>query len=106
MGCNVRVVGVRDLDGKFKDMVALKNLCDKTKASYPKELINYFEAAIEEHGTDDLEDLDDEGMQEIMAGMEIPDDATEGDPDYDDGMFIDLSKLPKDIKKLRVYMSC
>ncbi len=106
MGCSVFAVGIRDLDGRFKDMVALKLMCDKTKTSYPKELLAYFEDAIEEHGTDELEDLEEETMERIMKEVNIPDEACEGDVDTDDGMLIELSKLPDDIKTIRVYMSC
>jgi hypothetical protein len=106
MGCHTYAVGIRDLDGKFKDMVDLKLMCDKTKVSYPQELEDYFKKAIKEYGSDDLKYLSEERMTSIMTEMAIPKDARTGDVEYNDGMIIDLSKLPADIKKIRIYMSC
>lgn len=106
MGCDTYAIGIRDLDGKFKDMVDLKLMCDKTKVSYPRELVDYFAPAIKEHGTDELKYLDEKAMESIMTEMQIPKEARTGDVEYKDGMFIDVSKLPKDIKKIRIYMSC
>ena len=104
MGASVRVKGVRDPDGKLGSMILLKEQCDKVGASYPVEMVQYFA------GVDELEFATKEELilkcceHDVVYEMKI-EGLVEGNPDEGDGMIIDLSKLPADIKKLRVYMS-
>lgn len=110
MSVSVHVEGIRDLDGKFKDMVDLKKLCDKQKMSYPKELVAYFAAAIDEHGTDDLEDLSEKSMKKIMATVSLY-ELMKGNSDHYDydsgegGAIIQVKDIPSDVKAIRVYLS-
>ena len=100
---SVSVVGQRDPDGKLADMVALKELCQKNSVTYPDELKEYFK------GTDALEMKDAEGT--IREATEVGlnelkiDGLLDGDVEYGCNMIVDLTKLPDDIKKIRIYVS-
>jgi len=98
MGASTYIVGIRDLDKKFKSMLQLRQSCDKVGATYPKELETYFGDHIV---------LSDEDLPGGMAEVTLSDlkGAIEGDMEYGDGAFIDLTKLPSDIKKIRIYMN-
>ena len=104
MGVSVDVNGVRNADGKLAKMIELRFQCDELGTSYPLELIDYFE------GTDALEyDSSEKMLREMMEvslkyGLNIP-GLLGGDIEYGDGLIIDLTKMPEDIKRLRVYMS-
>lgn len=114
MGCSISVHGVRDLDVDFKEMIAIAKMCKKKNVSLPKEVIEYFEPL--RSGFDSIEDMkniDEKSVGEYMSEVSLTWDLgkkikglTTGDPDCGDGMIIDLSKLPQEIKKLRIYMSC
>jgi len=105
MSVNTYVSGIRNKTARFDDMVDLKMFCDKLTVSYPEELIDYF------NGTDALE-MDDKA-DVIKEALEVSLNydlcgivgLTKGNIDTDDGMIVDLSKLPDDITKLRIYMS-
>lgn len=107
MGASVFISGVREPDGKLGDMLDLLEQCDKLGVKYPPELVDYFkgtevlemkydrEAAIQTATEFDLE----YGPLAKINGL------VEGNVEYGDGATIDLTKLPDDIKKLRIYMS-
>lgn len=48
MGMSSWVVGVRDMDGKFKEMLEMKRLCEEKGFSYPKEVEVYFGGLVRE----------------------------------------------------------
>jgi hypothetical protein len=103
MGVSVYVNGIRAADGRLGEMAALKLQCDSLGISYPVELETYFK------GTDAL-DMD-VAEDIVVAATEMNlkydlriDGLVDGDPEYGDGMVIDLRKLPKDIIQLRVSM--
>jgi len=48
MSMSTSVVGVRDLDGKFAKMLAVKQACDEANVSYPLEVVDYFEGEAHE----------------------------------------------------------
>ena len=48
MSMSTSVVGVRDLDGRFAKMLAVKQACDDAKVGYPKEVVDYFEGEASE----------------------------------------------------------
>lgn len=98
MGCSIGVEGVRDLDGRFAEMMEVKQLCDKRDMSYPKEVQEYFKGYLGES---------DEYIKKGMEAIEIPKAAQrEGSNDYQDFIEIELSKLPEELKVLRFYLSC
>ena len=105
MGVSVFVNGVRSHDGKLGEMADLKVLCDSNEMSYPPELVKYFE------GSDALDMRERSDVIKAATEVSLRYDLrnikglTNGDVDYGNGMIIDLSKLPDDIKKLRIYMS-
>ena len=104
MSVNVYVSAVRDPVESLDKMIALKNSCDELEASYPPQLVKYFE------GTDALRGLTDDGIRKEMHEANIPYDVkieglAEGAIEIGDGMLIDLSKLPAEFKKIRIFMS-
>jgi len=96
MGVDTYIKGLRDLDGKFAEMLKFKKQCDKLKIKYPKEVLNYFEN--EEHGN--LTNYQDEYIQEHMQEVDLGDAVKElNECDYE----IDVKKIPKEVKKIKVY---
>ena len=53
MSMDTYLEGVRDFDGRFKDMMEAKLACDKAQIDYPKDLLKYFE------GDDQMRDNQD-----------------------------------------------
>ena len=105
MSVNVHIYGVRDPDGKLGDMIQLMEQCDKLEIPYPDKLKEYFK------GTEALDmgtsDLAIKAATEVSLGkwgLNI-EGLVDGDVEYGDGMIVDLSKLPEDIKRLRISMS-
>ena len=103
MSVSVFIAGQRDEDGRLRGMANLKTECDRMGLSYPPELIAYFE------GTEALEHDSIDAIvrcaTEVNLKYELKvDGLIEGDPAYGEGAIIDLSKLPTDICRLRVYM--
>ncbi len=111
MSCSVSISGLRDLDGKFKDMCDLKAMCDKQKMSYPKELVDYFcngAADNEDWPIDNAEDIKEMNKEQLELALSSVDisEARTGSSEYNDPTIIDISKLPPDAKYIKVYLSC
>lgn len=99
MSMSVCVVGVRDLDKKFKRMIELKKACETAGVSYHPEVLGFFKNPIKEYGS--LADCSEKLLREAMTEMEIPYD---GDVMQEqDGMRIKLADLPPDVKEIRVF---
>jgi len=95
MGVDLGVKGIRDLDGKFAEMMKIKKLCEKSKISYPIEVQQYFGPSIGE---------DEELITEEMSDIDINGCMKEWGNEYAQGYEIDVKKIPKDVKKIRVYL--
>ncbi len=89
------VVGIQSPDSaKYKKMKAAWDACVAAKINVPDELYHFF-------GEDGPPDDCEEGIV-----VELPEDAvTKYVANMRDGFDIDLSFLPKDIKKIRFYNS-
>ncbi len=92
MGMSTHVVGIRDLDGKFARMLALKKMCEEMETEYPPKVVEYFGDCIE---FDEEDAIRDEMHSVQILGVE------EYRNDYSEGLEVDLSQLPPDIKKIR-----
>ena len=91
MSVTVHVDGLRLADADHKAKVAALKACLAAKIEVPKALEEYFG----DHG---YEDTDGALCVDI-------DKACKGEVAYDDGMLIDLRKLPAGVVHLRVSMS-
>lgn len=107
MSVDVRVACIRDRSaGLLRQMAELKLHCDQLHVSYPHEVKSFFD------GTHALQLSEVEDIVRVAAEIDLKelllvraiDDCTSGDVEYDNGMVIDLVKLPSDVKKLRIYM--
>lgn len=95
MSMSTYVQAFRDFDGNFQKMMDIKNFCESQGVSLPREVEEYFGKY----------SLDDEPyIREQMSEVELPKGCkTEGDDSRVNGRYIeiDVTKLPKDIKKIR-----
>ena len=97
MSVSVSVDGIINVtEGKFKDMLELKASCDKLEVEYPEKMIKFFK----ESGWEDWEEIGKIKGGKIEISMH---NFMKSDNSY--GYTIELSKLPKEVKTLRVYMS-
>jgi hypothetical protein len=97
MGMDTFVVGIRDMDGKFAEMLELKKLCEKSKVSYPKEVAEYFGNLVDE----DVRYIKDE-----MLRVDLDDIAKEyTDGESCTGYEIVVKNIPKEVKVIRFFNS-
>jgi len=85
-------------------MLNLREQCDKLCVAYPPELVEYF------RGTEalDMATRSDATKAVIEVDLEYDlkiDGLVQGRVCHEDGMLIDLAKLPDDIALLRIYLS-
>ena len=113
MGCDIAIHAVRDLDVDFNEMIAIAKMCKKKKVSLPKEVVEYFKPLKDKYeNIEDMDSIDEDSIAEHMAEEHVEYDLKHiqglcsGDTDTEAGLVIDLTKLPKEFKKLRIYMSC
>ena len=92
MGMSTRVSGVRDLDGKFAKMARIKEMCDKEKISYPREVEDYFDYP-EESVSYNKQEMEEVGIEDLVERNESV--------EMSDIWEVDLKKLPKEITKIR-----
>lgn len=93
MSMSTSVRGIRDLDGKFSQMIKIKELCDGAQIGYPEELAAYF-------GEHDAAE-DSEYLREMMETIDIDDVAVRFSRDGSDHCEVELSKLPSEVKAIR-----
>ncbi len=94
---NGSVVGVRDLDGRFAQMMAVKKACEAARIPYPAEVRQYFKYP------EESEELLRHELEEVQLR---PDSVRQWSEDVVDYIEVDLSKIdPGDIKKLRFRVS-
>ena len=96
MGMSTSVYGIRDLDGRFADLMKIKLACDDAGTSYPKEVTDYFKypSESEEYNRSEMEQID------------ISKAVSEVNSDCSDGFKVDLSKLPGEVKAVLFVNSC
>lgn len=87
MGMSTHVYGIRDMDGKYKKMMEVKQFCDSRGVSYPEEVRLYFGHKTESE----------------MLEMEIP--STEYLDDSSQGIEIEVKDIPKEVKTIRFVNS-
>lgn len=105
MGVSVSVHAGRGMTGKLQEMVELKLQCDRLEVDYPVALRQYFKSTPEVLDMDNRDEMIMTASEVCLKyGMEI-EGLVNGDPEYGDGMWIDLSLLPPDITYLRIFMS-
>ena len=97
MSISVYCRGIRDLNSKFAQMLAVKAACDAANTSYPPELQTFFKPVVDQFGSLDVED------KHIREAMTETDIKYKGDAMYGDGMIITLSDIPSDVKAIRVF---
>lgn len=103
MGMSTHVVGIRNLDGKFKNMLAVKNACVQAGIDFPLEVIEYFEA----NGVSEFDmHMEDEDLADEMVTIDINEEAWSSyQREMRDGCEIDITKLSPEIKAIRFYNS-
>lgn len=102
MGMSTHIEGIRDLDGKFAQMLAIKKACDLAKTSYPAEVQEYFEAEM-----DEPEYASEEECRRQMAevGIDCAVREAEDARGHEESWIIDLTQLPEGVKEIRVTNS-
>ena len=109
MSASIHVVGLRDLDGQFAKMAAIKKMCEDSGVSYPKEVVEYFD--VDDDGSQPDEDISyyREQMEEIDLDPDCTDERTpwweELDEEMVNGCIIDIAKLPPEVKRIKFYVS-
>ena len=107
MSVSVHAVGVRDLDAEFDKMFELASSCHDAMVSLPKEVQEYFEDYLDEYGSLPVFEskLNRLELERYMFEEPINGDGIVIDGGHfgGDGMIIDLSSLPSDIHKIRIY---
>jgi len=91
MGTNTRVVGYCQADETWVNMATIWRSCEKANVTIPDEVQDFFEG----------DDPGDEPGMEIS----IQDAVTPYSADMKEGYEIDVSKLPSNIKVVRIYNS-
>ncbi len=102
MSMSTSVIGVRDLDGRFSQMITIKEHCDVAQIGYPEELVAYFgehdAAETSEYLREMMETIDiSDAMVDNKSGTLSAREVMEGTVDYQ----VDLSKLSSEVKAIR-----
>ena len=95
MPLKTMIRGVRDLDGRFAQMMKIKLLCEEGSVSYPPEVVEYFGGCIKEseaYCRKEMEEVSVDGAMEKRLGTHVSGDQWD----------IYLIALPQDIVRLRV----
>ena len=103
MSISSNIIGVRDLRQEFDKKWDALQACKKAGVLFPKQLQDYFDL----DGDDDrvLEDksyYEGEKLTFILTGKP---GVKEWGAEMEEGYEVDLTKLPKDVKKIRFYTS-
>lgn len=85
------IVGIRDLDGQFQKMMEVKKACEAAGIGYPEEVRQYFKYPEESERM----------LREEMESMDIDIAVKKSSNDYSNIWEVDLSKLPKEVKKIQ-----
>lgn len=93
MGMSTHVTGVRDLDGQFSKMIAVKLACESAGIDYPDDVENYFNGEPENSEAD---------LRLNMAEVDIKTAVTKDNGrEMENSFVVDLSKLPEEVKAIR-----
>ncbi len=95
MSMSTSVVGIRPADARFMAMFQIYENCEKAKVSIPKEVEEFFNG----------ERPDEAGVVIDLTDKKYKGAVKEWSDDGSQGYEVDLSKLPKDITRLRFYNS-
>lgn len=96
MSMSTYITALRDMDGKFKDMLEIKRFCDRKKVSYPKEVIEYFGNNLGES---------EEYMIQEMLEVRIPQKEFSDDRVNGSGIEIQVKDIPPEVKVIRFVNS-
>lgn len=88
MGMNIGAYGIKPKTKEYEQKLQIYNLCKEQKVEIPEEIINFFDGDPCKEGI--LVKLDD-----IEGALEYPEE------DDCEIIQVDISKLPKEIKKIR-----
>ena len=96
MGMSTHIVGLRDLDGKFKQMIDVKLACEKAGIDYPQGVSRYFDGNESEPVI---------YLEENLREVDISKAVSEYLGESKNGYTVDITKLPKDVNEIRFYNS-
>jgi len=91
MGMSTHIVGVRNLDGNFKRMIAVKLACEAAGVDYPQELKDYFLYPQESEDT----------LREEMEEVDIKAVVAERTEDSSNIWEVHLASLSPEVKSIR-----
>ena len=93
MGMSTHVIGFKPPDAKWKKMKEARDACEEAGIDIPDDIDDFF----------DGEPPDDNGVEIWLEKEECCSEWDDGDMRA--GFEIDVDKLPKDVKIIRVYNS-
>lgn len=96
MGMSTTIVGIRDLDGKFKQMMDVKKACDRAGIDYPEEVHEYFEYRADRPEEELINQMNSTDLKKAVKKLDV---------EYSDVYEVDLSKITKDVKKIQFRVS-
>lgn len=91
MGMSTTIVGTRELDDDFKKLLKVKKACDDAGMNYPRELYDVLKYPEEK----------EEYLRREYESVNIDCAIKQYSEDATDVFEIDLSKLPKGVKKIK-----
>lgn len=92
MSMSSHIVGIRDLDGQFSKMMAVKIACDSAEVEYPEDVKKYFGAGVDE---------DEDYIRRQMESIDIKTIVREYTRDMVDVYEIRVADIPKEVKAIR-----
>ena len=95
MSMSKHIIGIKPPDDKWLAMKAAYNACILAKISVPDEVTRFFNG----------DEPDALGVQVRQSTLIASGAVTDYSADMKDGFEIDITKLPKDVKIIRVYNS-
>ncbi len=96
MSMSTWVKGIRDLDGQFAKMAAIKAACEEAKVDYPKQVKEYFNR-VSGHDVGEHISL----LRQEAEEVDISEAVEETSPGSYNHYTVDLFKLPPDVKAIR-----
>jgi len=91
MGMSTHIVGVRNLDGQFQKMLAVKLACESAAVAYPPEVVGYFQYPQES----------EKNLRESMEEIDIKVAIEKRSEDSRSIWEVDLAKLSPEVKSIR-----
>ncbi len=95
---STHIAGVRDLDGKFADMIKVKEACDIAKIDYPIEVQDFFRGEAQQSVEYLQQEMEEINLDNLVQKNKVPVDMT-------DTFEIPLSLIPKEVKVIR-FKNC